>query len=131
MGLFFFISGVGSLLGSGLLTLLSLPTHGWTRCPEDNGERWHGDAGVTSYSGCLCGQQGWGAGHGGVLRVSPPSSDHPPAPREHQQLPHGQLLLPAGGDPVGRLPAFHLDLQALPDPATADGCPPPLHGAGG
>ncbi|KAM9606092.1 solute carrier family 15 member 3 isoform 2-T2 [Morphnus guianensis] len=37
MGLFFFISGVGSLLGSGLLTLLSLPTHGWTRCPEDYG----------------------------------------------------------------------------------------------
>ncbi|XP_010562656.1 PREDICTED: solute carrier family 15 member 3 [Haliaeetus leucocephalus] len=37
MGLFFFISGVGSLLGSGLLTLLSLPTHGWTHCPEDSG----------------------------------------------------------------------------------------------
>ncbi|XP_059682073.1 solute carrier family 15 member 3 [Gavia stellata] len=37
MGLFFFIAGVGSLLGSGLLTLLALPTHGWTRCPEDYG----------------------------------------------------------------------------------------------
>uniref|UniRef100_A0A663EY35 Solute carrier family 15 member 3 n=1 Tax=Aquila chrysaetos chrysaetos TaxID=223781 RepID=A0A663EY35_AQUCH len=38
VGLFFFISGVGSLLGSGLLTLLSLPPHGWTRCPEDYGD---------------------------------------------------------------------------------------------
>uniref|UniRef100_A0A8C0FLP0 Solute carrier family 15 member 3 n=1 Tax=Bubo bubo TaxID=30461 RepID=A0A8C0FLP0_BUBBB len=37
MGLFFFISGVGSLLGSGLLTLLSLPTHSWMRCPEGYG----------------------------------------------------------------------------------------------
>ncbi|NXF56794.1 S15A3 protein, partial [Ciccaba nigrolineata] len=37
MGLFFFISGVGSLLGSGLLTLFSLPTHGWMRCPEGYG----------------------------------------------------------------------------------------------
>ncbi|XP_050752943.1 solute carrier family 15 member 3 [Gymnogyps californianus] len=37
MGLFFFISGVGSLLGSGLLTLLSLPTHRWMRCPKDYG----------------------------------------------------------------------------------------------
>ncbi|CAM9505228.1 unnamed protein product [Bubo scandiacus] len=37
MGLFFFISRVGSLLGSGLLTLLSLPTHGWMRCPEGYG----------------------------------------------------------------------------------------------
>ncbi|NXS67562.1 S15A3 protein, partial [Pandion haliaetus] len=37
MGFFFFISGVGSLLGSGLLTLLSLPTHGWMHCPEDYG----------------------------------------------------------------------------------------------
>ncbi|XP_014804243.1 PREDICTED: solute carrier family 15 member 3 [Calidris pugnax] len=37
MGVFFFITGVGSLLGWGLLTLLSLPTHGWMRCPEDYG----------------------------------------------------------------------------------------------
>ncbi|NXW59075.1 S15A3 protein, partial [Eurystomus gularis] len=37
MGLFFFISGLGSLLGSGLLTLLSLPTHGWMHCLKDDG----------------------------------------------------------------------------------------------
>ncbi|NWQ93880.1 S15A3 protein, partial [Burhinus bistriatus] len=37
MGVFFFISGVGSLLGWGLLTLLSLPAQGWMRCPEDYG----------------------------------------------------------------------------------------------
>ncbi|XP_054828709.1 solute carrier family 15 member 3 [Eublepharis macularius] len=37
MGLFFFIAGVGSLLGSGLLTLLSVPKNGWMNCPEDYG----------------------------------------------------------------------------------------------
>ncbi|KFO79610.1 Solute carrier family 15 member 3, partial [Cuculus canorus] len=37
MGLFFFISGVGLLLGLGLVALLSLPIHGWMRCPEDYG----------------------------------------------------------------------------------------------
>lgn len=37
MGLFFCISGVGSLLGSGLLSLLSLPSNGWMYCPKDYG----------------------------------------------------------------------------------------------
>ncbi|KFQ37862.1 Solute carrier family 15 member 3, partial [Mesitornis unicolor] len=37
MGLFFFTSGLGSLLGSGLQTLLSLSTHGWMHCPQDYG----------------------------------------------------------------------------------------------
>ncbi|NXI36008.1 S15A3 protein, partial [Galbula dea] len=37
MGLFFFFSGVGLLLGWGLLTLFSLPTPGWMHCPEDSG----------------------------------------------------------------------------------------------
>ncbi|KAK1335408.1 hypothetical protein QTO34_003194 [Cnephaeus nilssonii] len=34
MGIFFALSGVGSLLGSGLVALLSLPG-GWLHCPED------------------------------------------------------------------------------------------------
>ncbi|XP_007943212.2 solute carrier family 15 member 3 [Orycteropus afer afer] len=36
MGIFFCLSGVGSLLGSGLVALLSLPG-GWLHCPEDSG----------------------------------------------------------------------------------------------
>ncbi|XP_054999033.1 solute carrier family 15 member 3 [Sorex araneus] len=36
MGLFFCLSGVGSLLGSGLLAVLSLPG-GWMHCPQDSG----------------------------------------------------------------------------------------------
>ncbi|NXQ88723.1 S15A3 protein, partial [Nyctibius grandis] len=39
MGVFFFMAGVGSLLGWGLLALLSLST----RCPEDYGGRCHMD----------------------------------------------------------------------------------------
>lgn len=37
MGIFFCLSGVGSLLGSSLVGLLSLPG-GWLYSPEDNGE---------------------------------------------------------------------------------------------
>ncbi|XP_075401768.1 solute carrier family 15 member 3 [Tenrec ecaudatus] len=36
MGIFFCLSGVGSLLGSGLVALLTLP-RGWLHCPEDFG----------------------------------------------------------------------------------------------
>ncbi|KAF6106197.1 solute carrier family 15 member 3 [Phyllostomus discolor] len=36
MGIFFFLSGVGSLLGSSLEALLSLPG-GWLYCPKDHG----------------------------------------------------------------------------------------------
>ncbi|KAH0512722.1 Solute carrier family 15 member 3 [Microtus ochrogaster] len=36
MGIFFCLSGVGSLLGSGLVALLSLPG-GWMHCPKDYG----------------------------------------------------------------------------------------------
>ncbi|XP_007519713.1 solute carrier family 15 member 3 isoform X1 [Erinaceus europaeus] len=36
MGIFFCLSGVGSLLGSGLLALLTLPG-GWMHCPQDTG----------------------------------------------------------------------------------------------
>ncbi|KAK7803038.1 hypothetical protein U0070_010598 [Myodes glareolus] len=36
MGIFFCLSGVGSLLGSGLVALLSLPG-GWMHCPKDFG----------------------------------------------------------------------------------------------
>jgi hypothetical protein len=37
MGIFFCLSGVGSLLGSSLVALLSLPG-GWMYCPKDFGE---------------------------------------------------------------------------------------------
>lgn len=37
MGIFFCLSGVGSLLGSSLVALLSLPG-GWLHCPLDHGE---------------------------------------------------------------------------------------------
>lgn len=37
MGIFFCLSGVGSLLGSSLVALLSLPG-GWLYCPRDFGE---------------------------------------------------------------------------------------------
>ncbi|KAM8970728.1 solute carrier family 15 member 3 isoform 1-T1 [Sarcophilus harrisii] len=37
MGIFYFLSGVGSLLGSGLVALLSLPAGGWLHCPRDYG----------------------------------------------------------------------------------------------
>ena len=37
MGIFFFLSGVGSLLGSSVEALLSLPG-GWLYCPKDHGE---------------------------------------------------------------------------------------------
>ena len=37
MGIFFCLSGVGSLLGSSLVALLSLPGD-WLYCPEDTGE---------------------------------------------------------------------------------------------
>lgn len=36
LGIFFCLSGVGSLLGSGLLALLALPG-GWMHCPQDSG----------------------------------------------------------------------------------------------
>ncbi|NXR10723.1 S15A3 protein, partial [Semnornis frantzii] len=41
LGLFFFTSGLGSLLGEGLLSLLSEPTRGWVHCPTDPGSRDH------------------------------------------------------------------------------------------
>ncbi|XP_027714650.1 solute carrier family 15 member 3 [Vombatus ursinus] len=37
MGIFYFLSGVGSILGSGLVALLSLPEGGWLHCPTDYG----------------------------------------------------------------------------------------------
>ncbi|XP_043826720.1 solute carrier family 15 member 3 [Dromiciops gliroides] len=37
MGIFYFLSGVGSFLGSGLVALLSLPAGGWLHCPRDYG----------------------------------------------------------------------------------------------
>ncbi|XP_074087470.1 solute carrier family 15 member 3 [Macrotis lagotis] len=37
MGIFYFLSGIGSILGSGLVALLSLTAGGWLHCPEDYG----------------------------------------------------------------------------------------------
>ncbi|XP_028916760.1 solute carrier family 15 member 3 [Ornithorhynchus anatinus] len=37
LGIFFCLSGVGSLLGSSLVALLALPALGWLHCPEDHG----------------------------------------------------------------------------------------------
>ncbi|XP_036620364.1 solute carrier family 15 member 3 [Trichosurus vulpecula] len=37
MGIFYFLSGVGSILGSGLVALLSLQAGGWLHCPRDYG----------------------------------------------------------------------------------------------
>ncbi|XP_072494891.1 solute carrier family 15 member 3 [Notamacropus eugenii] len=37
MGIFYFLSGVGSILGSGLVALLSLSAGGWLHCPRDYG----------------------------------------------------------------------------------------------
>ncbi|XP_048952501.1 solute carrier family 15 member 3 [Canis lupus dingo] len=50
MGIFFCLSGVGSLLGSSLVALLSLP-RGWLYCPKDSGE-----------CGALPGIGTWGGG---------------------------------------------------------------------
>lgn len=57
MGIFFCLSGVGSLLGSSLVALLSLPG-GWLHCPEDSGE---------------CGRppQEWDMGGGRLGKVMP------------------------------------------------------------
>ena len=51
MGIFFFLSGVGSLLGSSVEALLSLPG-GWLYCPKDHGEwgpPWEWDIGRGSW----------------------------------------------------------------------------------
>lgn len=209
MGIFFSLSGVGSLLGSSLVALLSLPG-GWLHCPEDQGE-WglpgsacgglrHGKAvawpsaltcsrmqqqaglreraraevGQSPQHGCppwACQREAWNSGGLTVLPAagtrpfrgrcrwpcavcSQPRKEHrltgrrdpgrpdargPPArafpsaswlrcqlrgalpapmpasppPREHQQLPDGPVLLPAGRHPGRRCPAVRVDRWSL------------------
>lgn len=70
MGIFFCLSGVGSLLGSSLVALLSLPG-GWMYCPKDFGEcgglprqgwaeAWGGRAAASSFDARQGGPVGWG-----------------------------------------------------------------------
>lgn len=72
MGIFFSLSGVGSLLGSGLVALLSLPG-GWLHCPEDQGERPPGSGGSEG--------QGVGGGGGRPSALTPQAGLRGPGSR--------------------------------------------------